>query len=746
MNSSNIKISKLLFLILAIIILVVSFLFILTNEVKAQSIANNVDILNIEVENIDGKNVKIKWATNIDTTGKVIYGEKKDNLPYYIGDSNSPSRYHEVIIGGLKPKTDYYYQIIVSNNTEQVSSFIYKYRTSDFKIVQSIDISDIEFPYISGTTAFITWKTDILSNSIVEYGESGLYNRRATGNDKTTDHQVILRNLKANTTYYVRVYSVDKDRNQSNYLKNTFTTLENSGQDKLNLAISYVRPSSPTDSNITANSMVVSFKTSRYAKAVVKIYASGFKTQVHNLDWGEYHEVKITGLTPDKQYTIDVSATDVLNKRANINFTAKTKTAIVTSDSGSTSGSKSSFSSSGSSSGGQAQLANYTGNTILTTGDLKCDGNIFETTGYYGQYFLTNSDYSVSSSKTINDFDWQSSDKFKMARIDQNVVFGSKFYALGNDVDNQPIHFFAYWRAIIDVPADGSYSYSLSSDDESWIYIDGVLDSKLGSNQGKLGKKTITLKQGPHALEMYFVFRGRTGSTFSFVMDEKIKTYPWPNSCKITEVYKYKSSSTGASASQTVISGSKTDTNQSGSVVRVAGAEYSYYSQATALLKTKESPDVYAIINGQKHYISSPTAFNEYGYDWNKIKTVCTEQLAQYPDARLIKLPDQDTVYFLYQRSERKWLKITLNSPTVFVSYSANYWGNIIKVNKYDLESYPDVKLIKTKTDSSVYYLENNLRRQVSDEVFQDKGFNPAEVVEVSQIHMESYKLGEPLK
>ncbi|MCX6796214.1 MAG: hypothetical protein NTW06_01825, partial [Candidatus Falkowbacteria bacterium] len=131
---------------------------------------------------------------------------------------------------------------------------------------------------------------------------------------------------------------------------------------------------------------------------------------------------------------------------------------------------------------------------------------------------------------------------------------------------------------------------------------------------------------------------------------------------------------------------------------------------------------------------------------WQDIRTISREELDHYPAARLIKTPDNSTIYFLYQRPEKKWLKIVLNSPTVFVSYPGNFWGNVIKINQYDLSSYPDVKLIKTTGDAVIYYLENNIRHLVSEQVFLNKGFNPAEVVTVSQIHLESYKLGEALE
>jgi hypothetical protein len=721
-NLINNKTKYIFIAILAAIIVI--FLLILANDVHAQT-STDIDVINIEVINIDGKTAKVKWQTNVDTTGRVIYGIKKDSLVYFIGDSTT-GRVHEAIINGLKSETEYYYQIVATNNSTQTSSYVFKFKNSKYTDKTSPEISNLEVPYVSGTTAFIRWDTNEQSSSIVEFDENKTYKKRATGNNKVTDHQVILKGLKLNTTYFVRAYSIDPDNNRSAYIVGQFTTLESGVTDKADLVVNYLRPSGNNDSYIGSDNFIVSFRTNRYAYGSVKVSAKNFKTAAYNLDWNSNQEVKITGLSPAKEYRVDLSVTDILNKKYTTTFYVTTKnTAAITTGSTSVIGSN-------------IQLANYTGNTILTTGSLQCNGEIFKQSGYYGQYFLTGIDGSVSNSRTINDFDWHDPAKFKLARIDQSLNFGKNFYALGSDSNNQPIRFFAYWRALVDVPADGSYVYNLGSDDESWVYIDGVLDGKLGSNQGSLGNKTITLKKGAHALEVYFVYRGRTGSKMSFTLDEKVKIYPWPNGCNISDLYKLKGNTTVVT-NQTINIGN-------GGIVRVAGAEYSYYSQASILVKSNDSPDIYAIINGQKHYISSPAAFNDYGYNWNNVKTISRAELDHYPWARLIRTPDNNTVYFLYQRPEKKWLKITLNSPTVFVSYPGNFWGNVILVNKYDLDSYPDVKLIKIAGDASTYYLENNIKHLVSEQVFLNKGFNPAEVVTVNQIHLDSYKTGEALQ
>ena len=124
------------------------------------------------------------------------------------------------------------------------------------------------------------------------------------------------------------------------------------------------------------------------------------------------------------------------------------------------------------------------------------------------------------------------------------------------------------------------------------------------------------------------------------------------------------------------------------------------------------------------------------------------EIFTKHPRARLIKSPNSPTIHFLYQRPEDQWLKIDLNSPTVFVSYPENYWGNVITVNQFDVDSYPDVALIKTKTEDAVYFLdiERDTKHLITVDVFKRWGFNPYEIAEVNQVHIDSYLTGEILK
>ncbi len=288
----------------------------------------NIEILNIGAENIGDKTIEIKWSANTAARGKILYGESSDNLPYFITDSKA-SKYHSVKIGNLKEETVYYYQIAAYNNFGKVQSFVKKIKTEESHDKIPPKIKNARVAYVSGTVAVIRWETGEKASSKVEYGENGNYNKRNGNKKKTTDHLVIIKKLKPNTQYFLRLYSVDKDKNKSGFAYKEFTTRANGERDKEDLVISYLRPTGPDDSHISDKSIEVSFKTSRYAKGKITLKKKGTRSKTEILDYGLNHSVVFLGLSPNANYTIEVSMKDIFGKKAKEKFSAPTKKNII---------------------------------------------------------------------------------------------------------------------------------------------------------------------------------------------------------------------------------------------------------------------------------------------------------------------------------------------------------------------------------------------------------------------------------
>jgi hypothetical protein len=680
----------------------------------------NLVIVNIEIANISDRTATIIVTTNVNSWVKIDFGEEEDKLNYFVADSRL-AKYHQIFLANLKPETEYYYRVVADNNYEQVYSFKRKFKTGKYNDDIPPKISNLKRLYLSGTVAVFSWQTDEPATTQVDYGLDTSYSYHWKDKHKTREHIAIIRNLRPATSYFARIYSIDQAGNRSGYFYKNFTALATDKIDHEDLEISQFRPNSAADPLVTTNSITIKFKTNHLARGSASLSAKGFKTLRQELPYGTNQTIVFTNLNAGTRYNLKIYLTDIFKKKRTFELTIATKDLATI----------------------QSPWAGAGGNTVgiggtiaavsQISGNIECSERIFSQSGYYGRYYRIAQDRTYPLKvDSPTETEYFSETKFALSRLDNDLNFGKNFYPFGKGN-----HFAAYWRAIILVPESGEYSYKMSSDDNAWIYIDGKLEAKQHAKKYH-SKGEINLTAGAHTLEAYFVYRGRTGSMFSFYFTgedgDKIKAYPWPLDCDFSQwVPSAKKNNFGVGGN---------DNN-----IIVAGAEFSYYTPVSVLYKTVDSPDVYAIIAGQRHYISSPASFCQYGYRWEDIKTVSRAELEKYPRARLIKSPEKPTIYFLYQRPENKWLKIALNSPSVFVSYPDNYWGKVITVTQLDVDSYPDARLIRKIGDKAVYFLDkNNVKHYVSSVVFRRRGFNPALVVEVNEIHFDSYKTGKALE
>ena len=423
-------------------------------------------------------------------------------------------------------------------------------------------------------------------------------------------------------------------------------------------------------------------------------------------------------------------------------------------------------------------------NPVVQTGNsTQCGVNLSTDLGFTGYYYNLPSTHpdmekGVGSwTKVARQNDWYDQKYFAFNRVDKNLNFGSNFFPVSSNLAGDPQHFAVNWRGIIEVSQTDTYNYKITSDDDSWVFIDDVLSSDLnGVHMAKTDTKNIQLTAGLHKIEIYYADRMKYGAVMSFTADTRLKFHPLPLNCGVQDVIDYNNqlnngnmygytgnnnqytnpydtSNAGNATGGYVYNGSTAATGQVLGASNINDSVYvngwdGKYSQFKAIYRTNENPDIWAItMTNQRFYITSPASFNKYGLDWKKIKTVSRATLNRYPIANLVKTPDDNTVYFLHQRDVKKWLRLPFTSGTVFVSYANNYWGNIVRINELDMSSYAMVNLIKVKGKATVYEISGNTKRPfATGAAFLKLNYNWADICEVNQIHADSYITGSAIR
>ncbi|MHA1613783.1 MAG: fibronectin type III domain-containing protein, partial [Candidatus Thorarchaeota archaeon] len=191
-------------------------------------------ISNVQAPVVDRNSATITWLTDEPATSKVEYATGSD-----LSNSTTTSevtdlrKEHSVIISNLLSETTYYYRVISKDSSGNLAtSSIYSFTAKSAKEDSTPPtIFNVATSSLSQTSVTISWQTDELSNSIVDYGTTISLGLLA-GNfeESTTSHSVTLTGLTASTTYYFQVRSQDAsgntatDNNSGNYY--TFTTLK----------------------------------------------------------------------------------------------------------------------------------------------------------------------------------------------------------------------------------------------------------------------------------------------------------------------------------------------------------------------------------------------------------------------------------------------------------------------------------------------------------------------------------------
>ena len=165
-------------------------------------------------------------------------------------------------------------------------------------------ISDVTVSLITGEGARITWTTDELSNSQVEYGPAETYGSfSALDTTWTRTHQVDLHGLLPNTTYHFRVRSADPSANLALSSDQGFTTV----------ALDTIPPVIPGVEilNILDRSAAIRWSTNEIANSIVDFGQTlAYGSTASDSTYLTSHQIDLSGLLPNTTYQLRIRSSD----------------------------------------------------------------------------------------------------------------------------------------------------------------------------------------------------------------------------------------------------------------------------------------------------------------------------------------------------------------------------------------------------------------------------------------------------
>jgi hypothetical protein len=175
-------------------------------------------ISDVQVASTTDMSAVILWTTDEPSDSQVNYGTVSGNYNYSRNNTNMVAN-HSVTLTNLSPVTTYYFTVAsadASGNVATNPSELY-FTTDSNPDTNPPLLSNVQIAFTTETTASITWTTDELADSEIQYGTESTrwrnYRFKNTDASGVTNHSVFLTGLTGGTTYYFRVGSKDVSGN-----------------------------------------------------------------------------------------------------------------------------------------------------------------------------------------------------------------------------------------------------------------------------------------------------------------------------------------------------------------------------------------------------------------------------------------------------------------------------------------------------------------------------------------------------
>ena len=172
-------------------------------------------ISSVSVGSVTGESAVVSWTTDEAANSFVAYGLTnafgKMSGDYAVNsDVTKYSTSHSVTLTDLIPGATTYHLAVLSTDA---SGNVGQSSEQTFSTKDAASISSIRsFSQKIGEVT-VAWKTSAKTSSTVEYGLTQSYTDKKESSSSSTDHELTLSGLTANTTYHFRVKGKDADGN-----------------------------------------------------------------------------------------------------------------------------------------------------------------------------------------------------------------------------------------------------------------------------------------------------------------------------------------------------------------------------------------------------------------------------------------------------------------------------------------------------------------------------------------------------
>jgi hypothetical protein len=182
-------------------------------------------ISNVASSGLTSSSALITWSSSELSDSQVEYGLNTSYGSMSLLDTYLVQN-HGVTLSGLNPNTTYHYRVRSKDAAGNLAvSGDFSFTTAPAGDTRAPVISNVASSGITSSSATITWSTDELSDSQVEFGLNTSYGS-LTALDPTSvkNHSMMLSSLIANTAYHYRVKSKDAAGNLAISGDYSFTT------------------------------------------------------------------------------------------------------------------------------------------------------------------------------------------------------------------------------------------------------------------------------------------------------------------------------------------------------------------------------------------------------------------------------------------------------------------------------------------------------------------------------------------